>query len=86
MTKREIPPLEEPVVLVYENFPYDIALLIDNVVYQTMNVPGDVAAQYLSQPKFVQYVNNAAHVGWTYDEETDTFHAPPHPDPEIGTA
>jgi hypothetical protein len=85
MNKEEVPPLQEPEIVYYNYFPYDIALIIDNVVYQTMNVPGEVAAQYMSQPKFVQYTNNAAHVGWTYDEETDTFLQPPiqNDDPEF---
>lgn len=85
MSKKEVPPLQEPEIVYYARFPYDIALVIDNIVYQTMNVPGDMAAQYMAQPKFVQYINNSAHVGWIYDEETDTFSPPPNlnSDPEF---
>lgn len=57
-------------------YPYDIALLINNVVYSVFNVDGQQAAQFLSQPTFVQYANNKAKLGWTYDPETGKFSSP----------
>lgn len=57
-------------------YPYNIALIIDNVVYSTFNVEGQQAAQFLSQPKFVQFDNFDARIGWIYNEADGTFSAP----------
>lgn len=47
--------------------PYDIALIIDDTVFQIMNVDGQSAAQFLSQPKFVRITGgDFVKVGWKY--------------------
>jgi hypothetical protein len=68
----------------YPAFPFDIAVLVDNIVYQVYNVEGEQAALFLSQPTFVQYKNDEAKVGWKYDPETKTFKQPIY-DPETDT-
>lgn len=71
-----IPALEpvSPAELAME--PYDVALIIDNVVYQTFNVDGQTAARFLAQPLFVQYTADSAKVGYHYDPQTGTFFNP----------
>ena len=56
--------------------PYDVALIIDNVVYQTFNIDGQTAARFLAQPLFVQFANDTAKTGYHYDPETGTFFNP----------
>ena len=64
MANEDLPPLEIPVSVQY---PYDIALVIDGIVFQIMNVTGQAAAQFLSQPTFVRLTtDNFAKVGWKY--------------------
>lgn len=46
--------------------PFDIALIIDGVVYSTYNVDGQSAAQFLAQPTFVRYTNEEVKVGYSY--------------------
>lgn len=71
-----IPALEpvSPAELAKE--PYDVALVIDNVVYQTFNVDGQTAARFLAQPTFIQYAADAAKVGYHYDPATGKFFNP----------
>lgn len=59
--------------------PYDIAMIIDGVVYDTMNVDGQFAARLLAQPKFVQYAQGTVRLGYLYDEATGTFSEPTQP-------
>ena len=59
--------------------PYDIAMIIDGVVYDTMNVDGQFAARLLAQPKFVQYAAGTVRLGYLYDEATGTFSVPAEP-------
>lgn len=56
--------------------PYDIALLIDNVVYQLINLDGQAAAQYMSNPTFVQVDYRTVSNGDVYDPATGTFSKP----------
>lgn len=59
--------------------PYDIALIVDGVVYDTLNVDGQFAARLLAQPKFVQFAQGTVRLGYLYDETTGTFSAPVDP-------
>jgi hypothetical protein len=52
---------------------YNIAVIIDNTVYQVMNVDGQFAAQLLSQPTFVQVAHDQVKPGWLYDGSTQSF-------------
>jgi hypothetical protein len=56
--------------------PFYIATVVNGIVYDVMNVNGQQAAMYLTQPKFVQVNNGDTGIGWLYDEETGTFTAP----------
>ena len=67
-----------------ERLPFDIAMLIDNVVYQVLNVDGQSAAQYLSQPTYIRVKNEETRVGWKYNPETKTFSRPTY-DPDTDT-
>jgi hypothetical protein len=72
----EVPPLQE---LALENIPmepFDIAMIVDGIVYQTMNVDGQQAALYLAQPKFVQIYNGQTRLGYVYNEADGTFTPP----------
>lgn len=73
MALPEIPELQ-PVDNTY--YPYDIAVIVDNVVYQVMNVSGQNAAILINQPTFVQVDGTAVREGYTYDPATGTFTAP----------
>lgn len=74
----DVPDLVVPVVDV-PSYPYDIAVIIDGVVFQIMNVDGQSAAQFLSQPTFVRVTNtNSIKVGWVY--QNGEF-APPQTEP-----
>jgi hypothetical protein len=56
--------------------PFDIAIIIDNIVYQIWNTEGQFAAQLLAQPVFVQIHAGEAKVGWIYDPAAGTFSPP----------
>jgi hypothetical protein len=72
MANEDIPELEVPDSV---QFPFDIAMVIDGTVFQVMNVTGQAAAQFLSQPTFVRITpENFAKVGWKY---VDGVFAPP---------
>jgi len=74
MSLPEVPALET--VSAAQIQPYDIAVIIDNVVYQLMNLDGNQAAIYLSQPTFVQVEYGKVRVGQIYDPTTGTFSTP----------
>lgn len=59
--------------------PYDVAMIIDGVVYDTMNVDGQFAARLLSQPTFVQFAAGTVRLGYLYDAATGTFSMPSEP-------
>jgi hypothetical protein len=77
----KVPKLVIPYPDVLPENPFDIAMLIDNVVYQLYNVEGEQAAQLLSQPTFVQFKPGTAKIGWKYNPETKEFSRPVY-DPE----
>jgi hypothetical protein len=83
MSEKELPevvrPFPEP-----ERLPFDIAMMIDNVVYQVLNVDGQSAAQYLSQPTYLRVKEGETKVGWKYNPETKTFSRPTY-DPDTDT-
>jgi hypothetical protein len=56
--------------------PYNVALLIDNTVYEIINTNGQSAARFLSQPKFVQIGLNQCGLGWKYNPDTGEFTQP----------
>ena len=65
MALPEVPELVAPAPEHVPAYDYNIAMLIDNVVYQVMNVDAQQAAQFMSQPTFIQ-VGLDAKVGWQY--------------------
>jgi hypothetical protein len=71
-----VPPLNQIDPEVGPAYPYDVALIIDNIVYSVFNVEGQQAAQFLSQPIFVQFSNNKAKIGWIYNPATKEFSSP----------
>lgn len=73
MTLPQIPSLEIPQVDVYE---HDMAVILNGVVYQVINVSPQTAALYNEQPKFVQVDRNLVREGHLYDEATGTFSVP----------
>lgn len=72
----EVPPLQ-PIQNTY--LPYWVAMIIDGVVYDVMNLDGHAASRYLAQPTFVQVGPGDAGIGWVYDEATNTFTPPINP-------
>lgn len=72
----QVPELETPIAQELANQPFDIAIIIDDTVYQVINTDGQFAAQLLSQPKFVQVSPTEAKVGWIYNELDNTFSPP----------
>lgn len=71
---QNIPALEQPVVA--KLHPFNMALIIDNQVYQVMNVDGQTAAAFAAPHTFVQIADGEAQAGWSYDVATGTFSAP----------
>jgi hypothetical protein len=63
-----VPDLKAPVPENTGEFPYEIAMVIDDVIYDVMNVDGQQAAQYMTQPKFVLFNPGEARIGWTYKD------------------
>ncbi len=77
----EIPELVRPKVEIAPN-PYDIALIIDGIVFQVMNVDGQSAAQFMAQPTFVRVgKDDNVKVGWRY---ADGKFMPPPPEELAG--
>lgn len=71
-----LPDLDPVITKTAPLYDYFLAVIHDGVVYQTLNVDGQVAALYMTQPKFVQINNGEARVGQLYDEATGTFSNP----------
>lgn len=69
-----IPPLNQPVAI--KRNPFNMALIIDNKVYQIMNVDGQTAAAFLAPHTFVQIAEGEAQAGWDYDPATGAFIEP----------
>lgn len=63
-----LPDLEEPLPQTFGYFPYEVALIIDDVIYDIFNVDGQQAAQYMAQPKFVLFNPGEAKLGWIYKD------------------
>jgi hypothetical protein len=80
---KEIPEIHKPFPEP-ERLPFDVVMLIDNIVYQVFNIDGQSAAQYLAQPTYLRIKDGEAKVGWKYDPETKTFSRPTY-DPETDT-
>jgi hypothetical protein len=59
-------------------YPFNIAVVIDNVVYSVLNLPGSQAALYAAQPTFVQVDFNQVVTGSVYNPADGTF-----TDPEV---
>jgi hypothetical protein len=55
--------------------PYYVAVMIDDVVRQVMNLDGQSAALFLSAPKIVQCDATVA-PGMTYNQNSNTFSFP----------
>ena len=70
----QVPALEQPVA--NKRNPFNFALVIDNEVYQIMNVDGQTAAAFLAPHTFVQIADGEAQTGWAYDPATGTFTEP----------
>lgn len=73
-----VPPLEPPAPTPgnpdYE--PYYLAVVIDNVVYESMSTDAKHAAILLARPVFVQISSHEdVRAGYTYDPTTGTFSA-----------
>jgi hypothetical protein len=56
---------------------YHLAVIIDNIVYQTIQTDGNSAAIFLNNPTFVQITPGQAAQGYTYTPETGDFTAAP---------
>lgn len=69
-----IPTLEQPVAI--KRNPFNVALVIDGLVYQIMNVDGQTAAAFMQPHTFVQINEGEAQAGWLYDAATGTFTEP----------
>jgi hypothetical protein len=69
-TLPEIPSLNYPVVEQTPNHEFDVAMIIDGIVFQIINMDGNTAAQYLSNPTFVQILPGHAKIGWVYQDGT----------------
>jgi hypothetical protein len=63
-----VPTLISPSVSQIPAYDFDVALIIDGTVFQIMNIDGQTAAQFLSNPTFVQVANGSAKIGWTYQD------------------
>lgn len=63
-------------VPVHVYYPFYVAMIIDGVVHDVLNVDGQTAARYLAQPTFVQIAKSDAGMGWVYDAVTGTFSYP----------
>ena len=56
---------------------YHLAVVVNNLVYQTIQTDGNSAAIFLANPTFVQITPGQAAQGYAYDPETGTFSIPP---------
>jgi hypothetical protein len=71
-----LPDLEPVTSIPAPKYDYYLAVVHEGIVYQTLNVDGQTAALYASQPKFVQMSPGEAQIGYVYDEATNTFSVP----------
>jgi len=71
-TLPSVPPLSPATGTPVPAQPYYIAVTIDDVAYQVMNLDGQTAALFLSNPKFVQCDATVA-PGMTYNTNTNTW-------------
>jgi hypothetical protein len=55
---------------------FDIALILDIVLYEVINTNGKGAARFLAQPLFKQVRFGEVGLGYLYDPETETFTRP----------
>ena len=55
-----------------EKMPFDIALIIDGIVYTIFNVDGQGAAQLLAQPTFARVLDDSVRPGYLYSDGTFT--------------
>lgn len=55
---------------------FSVAVVIDNIVYSVISTDGQSAAQFLSQPTFVQVDKSAVGPGDVYDPTTGAFSKP----------
>jgi len=62
----EVPSLTYPVVEQIPTYEFDVAMIIDDTVFQIINMDGPTAAQYLSSPSFVQVAHGEVKVGWIH--------------------
>jgi hypothetical protein len=76
-----VPELKKPFPDAVYRQPFNVALVIDDFVYNVINCNGEQAAQYLAQPLFVQVAEDETKVGWKYEKETGKFIRPKY-DPE----
>lgn len=73
LPKPELPALEPVQTISAPRYDYNLAVVLDGVVYQTLNVDGQTAALYTSNPQFIQIALGEAQPGYLYDEATGTF-------------
>jgi hypothetical protein len=71
VNKEELPELEKPFARPIS--PFTIAMIIDGTVYQVFHLDGQQAAQYLSNPEFIQINYGDAEVGWEYNDGKFSF-------------
>jgi hypothetical protein len=69
-----VPPLQ-PISGVNPVQPYFIAIVIDDVAQQVMNIDGQTAAMFLSNPKFIQCDGTVA-AGMVYNQNAGTWSLP----------
>lgn len=69
MTLEPLPPLQAPTP---PKEPFFVAMVIDGVVFEVLNIDGSSAARFLAQPTFVQVSQTQCASGWTYDGTTFT--------------
>jgi hypothetical protein len=72
----EVPELKKPFPDAVYKLPFNVALIIDGLVYEIINCSGEQAAQFLSQPLFIQVAEDQAKVGWKYDKDSGEFIRP----------
>jgi hypothetical protein len=68
-----LPEIPELASIDENNLDYSIALIIDGTVYQVLNTDGNSAAQFMSQPVFVQVDKTEVAIGDKYDATTGAF-------------
>jgi hypothetical protein len=77
MSEEQLPKLERPFPRAIQ--PFSVAMVIDGIVYQVFHCDGQEAAQYLSDPEFIQISYGDAEVGWEYKD--GKFFYPEHEEP-----